>query len=200
MRRVTFFFKANCLLFKRHLAFVTFILQILKHPLVLLDCLCNFNAQGHVFYRVHPWCSFRTKVKAHQKFNMFSLLLQQLLAPMSTWLLTRYLEGLGVEIGRKATSAIGPALWSGSALQAGPCTCPSLTVQQSFSKYTACLRTSRGGDDYEASLLLFSLWLQLRQSNDFVIFLVLGKKLISGFQTFWLPPTVRNMSPIVTPI
>lgn len=161
-----FFFKqANCLLFKRHLAFVTFILQILKHPLVLADC--NFNPQGQVFYRVYPWGSFRQKAKGNQKFNMFSLLPQQLLAPVSTWLLTRYLEGLGVEIGRKTTSAVRASpvvsLSSTSSGMHMPSThCPE--GQQSFSKHTACLYSSRGGDDYEASLLFFSLWPQLNHT------------------------------------
>ena len=41
-------------------------------------------------------------------------------------------------------------------------------------------------------------WLQLRQSYSFVIFLASGRKQISGFQTFWPPPTGRNTFHSVT--
>lgn len=46
--------KANYLLFKKHLTFVTIILLILKHPWILVDCLCNFNPQGQVFLQSTP--------------------------------------------------------------------------------------------------------------------------------------------------
>ena len=139
MRRAT---QIACFL-RDNLAFVTFILQILKHPQILVDVSVNFKPQDQVFCRVHPWGSFRPEAEGNQQFKMFiasfskgSWLLCLLAFNSVPWRVgrgnrqERYKPHQGRPCGR-------PLFYKQLCARALHC----LEVQQSC-RYTACLHSS----------------------------------------------------------
>lgn len=90
------FFKANYLLFKRHLALVIVILQLLKQPQILISYACNFDSQGQVLCREIPWDFFSSNTRGSKLLGRLSLS-PKLLAPVSARLLIQSLQVLAME-------------------------------------------------------------------------------------------------------
>lgn len=138
------FFKANYLRFKRHLALVIVILQLLKQPQILISYACNFDSQGQVLCREIPWDFFSSNTRGSKLLGRLSLS-PKLLAPVSARLLIQSLQVLAMETCWKVPHPAWSVLLSAqlSELSCGCAITNCLEAQQSFYKHKTGFHNSR---------------------------------------------------------